>query len=556
VTLGLDASALEKGAEKANAAQKKIGATAAQTAKDIEKQEKALAEAQVKRGKELEARAKVMAQGISKLRNEALALFAAFTGAQGIKNFITNTISAEAGLQRMSANLGISASELGTWQLANERAGGSIEGMTDQLKEAAAAVAQYKSGQGMTSGVQMGFQYGLTDADMKDGNTLMLARARILAQIKDPTVAMYRAAQMGISEDTFNLMKQGPIAVEQLRLKEKQLADERARNAPAAEEFRKKWIDLTHEFQNMAIKILPELMPLLERLANWLISVIPDIESFAKKINSGVESLGGWTNVLVALGALKILSMTSGLIGLANALVGVGSALGVIGGAVGVAALATMTGLGLLTASSGLNKGEDAELARRRKMAPTIDGTAGGAAAMFANLEAKYGLPPGTLDSMWLQESGRGKNMLSKAGAKGHFQFMDPTAKQYGLKNPNDLAESSDAAARMMSDLLKKYNGNMSMALMAYNGGQGNLDRKGAAGMSQESKDYAPSIMKRIGAGASARAAGGGNTSSTDVKVGVVNVSTQATDAKGIAQSIGGAISQYGFMSQANTGLS
>ena len=52
--------------------------------------------------------------------------------------------------------------------------------------------------------------------------------------------------------------------------------------------------------------------------------------------------------------------------------------------------------------------------------------------ARFDELESKYGLPSGVLDSMWLQESGRGKNMLSSAGAEGHFQAMPDTAKEWG----------------------------------------------------------------------------------------------------------------------------
>ncbi|ALS64953.1 hypothetical protein AT395_08135 [Pandoraea apista] len=43
------------------------------------------------------------------------------------------------------------------------------------------------------------------------------------------------------------------------------------------------------------------------------------------------------------------------------------------------------------------------------------------------------------LVSVWAQESGHGADMLSGAGAKGHFQFTEATAKQYGLDDPNDL---------------------------------------------------------------------------------------------------------------------
>lgn len=124
---------------------------------------------------------------------------------------------------------------------------------------------------------------------------------------------------------------------------------------------------------------------------------------------------------------------------------------------------------------------------------------------LFNQLETEYKLPSGLLDSDWLQESGRGKYMKSPAGAEGHFQFMPKTAKQYGLKNPNDLQESAAAAAKMYSYLLKKYKGNLENALTAYNWGEGNMDAylktgKGAKGqmMPDEAKNYASSVINNM----------------------------------------------------------
>ena len=82
---------------------------------------------------------------------------------------------------------------------------------------------------------------------------------------------------------------------------------------------------------------------------------------------------------------------------------------------------------------------------------------------------------------MWRQESGRGKNMLgpvTRSGerAEGHFQFMPGTAKQFGVKDPYDLDQASEGAGKYMSQLLQKYNGNLTHALAGYNWGPGNVD--------------------------------------------------------------------------------
>ena len=87
------------------------------------------------------------------------------------------------------------------------------------------------------------------------------------------------------------------------------------------------------------------------------------------------------------------------------------------------------------------------------------------------DVEQKYGLPEGTLYKMSGIESSHGKAMVSPKGAKGWFQFIDATAKAYGLDDPMDLGKSADAAGRYMRDNLQRYNGNIDLALADYNGG-------------------------------------------------------------------------------------
>lgn len=129
-----------------------------------------------------------------------------------------------------------------------------------------------------------------------------------------------------------------------------------------------------------------------------------------------------------------------------------------------------------------------------------------GAGELFASLEQKHELPAGLLDRVWSKESGRGKAMLSPAGAQGHFGFMPKTASQYGVSDPNDLAQSASGAAKMYANLLKKYGGDIQKALIAYNWGEGNLDSymktgkglpkngRAGTGLPQESRDYAEKI--------------------------------------------------------------
>lgn len=71
----------------------------------------------------------------------------------------------------------------------------------------------------------------------------------------------------------------------------------------------------------------------------------------------------------------------------------------------------------------------------------------------FAQYEERYGLPSGYLARTMQIESGG--NIYAKnpaSSAKGPFQFIDDTARAYGLKDPFDLEESADAAARLARD--------------------------------------------------------------------------------------------------------
>ena len=69
---------------------------------------------------------------------------------------------------------------------------------------------------------------------------------------------------------------------------------------------------------------------------------------------------------------------------------------------------------------------------------------------LFATLEAKYRLPEGYLNRVYMLESGGGrKNYNEQSGAAGPFQFMPGTAKGMGLADPYDLAQSAEATARL-----------------------------------------------------------------------------------------------------------
>lgn len=116
---------------------------------------------------------------------------------------------------------------------------------------------------------------------------------------------------------------------------------------------------------------------------------------------------------------------------------------------------------------------------------------------LFNDLEAQHGLPSGLLDAVMKQESGGNTRAVSPKGARGAFQFMPATAKQYGV-NVDDLASSAIGAAKMYADLLKQNGGDLNKALAGYNWGQGNVERKGMANLPGETKNYIQKVTANM----------------------------------------------------------
>lgn len=112
--------------------------------------------------------------------------------------------------------------------------------------------------------------------------------------------------------------------------------------------------------------------------------------------------------------------------------------------------------------------------------------------------EAAAGIPQGLISSMLMQESRgdtyrNGKLLTSPAGAQGVAQFMPGTAKQYGV-NVRSEESSIKGMIAFVGDLLKRYDGNIEKAIMAYNAGPGNVDSGKAYGF-KETKGYVKNVL-------------------------------------------------------------
>src|SRR5829696_7405624 len=81
----------------------------------------------------------------------------------------------------------------------------------------------------------------------------------------------------------------------------------------------------------------------------------------------------------------------------------------------------------------------------------------------------KQGVDPRFIHAVIWQESKYKVQARSHAGAQGLMQLMPATAKRFGCNDANDPQANVQAGTRYLRFLLKRFNGNVSLALAGYN---------------------------------------------------------------------------------------
>jgi soluble lytic murein transglycosylase-like protein len=96
------------------------------------------------------------------------------------------------------------------------------------------------------------------------------------------------------------------------------------------------------------------------------------------------------------------------------------------------------------------------------------------------------------------QESGGRPCAVSSKGAQGLMQLMPATSEQYGVKDPFDPRQSVEAGAKLLKQLLAKYNNDVSLALAAYNAGEARVDKDGGVPQIPETQNYVNDIQSKL----------------------------------------------------------
>ncbi len=108
---------------------------------------------------------------------------------------------------------------------------------------------------------------------------------------------------------------------------------------------------------------------------------------------------------------------------------------------------------------------------------------------------AKYHLPVHLLYGVIAQESNWDPKAVSKVGAKGLMQLMDTTAADLGVRDPFDPGQNIHGGAKYLRRQLDRFQGNVKLALAAYNAGPENVEKYGGIPPFKETQDYVEKVL-------------------------------------------------------------
>ena len=111
----------------------------------------------------------------------------------------------------------------------------------------------------------------------------------------------------------------------------------------------------------------------------------------------------------------------------------------------------------------------------------------------------RQGVDPRFIHAVIWQESKYNTSARSHAGAQGLMQLMPATAKRFGCEDPNDPADNIEAGTKYLGWLLKRFSGNVELALAGYNAGEGSVDKYNGIPPYNETRNYVKIISQRYG---------------------------------------------------------
>src|ERR1700687_3474986 len=126
---------------------------------------------------------------------------------------------------------------------------------------------------------------------------------------------------------------------------------------------------------------------------------------------------------------------------------------------------------------------------------PAVDFGRDGSEKLVREAADRHRVDPALVRAVIETESNWNPKAYSRKGAGGLMQLIPTTAQRYGAYDLFNPQQNIDAGVKHLKWLLERYNGNLDLALAAYNAGEGAVDRAHGIPAFRETRDYVQKVQ-------------------------------------------------------------
>ncbi|RUA00632.1 MAG: lytic transglycosylase [Deltaproteobacteria bacterium] len=110
----------------------------------------------------------------------------------------------------------------------------------------------------------------------------------------------------------------------------------------------------------------------------------------------------------------------------------------------------------------------------------------------------RHGVIFALIKSIIAVESGFNPRAISQKGAKGLMQIMPRNYRELGIRNPFDPHQNIMGGTNYLKRMIKRYNGQLKLAIAAYNAGPEAVDRYKGIPPFQETREYVKRVLHTL----------------------------------------------------------
>jgi soluble lytic murein transglycosylase-like protein len=118
-----------------------------------------------------------------------------------------------------------------------------------------------------------------------------------------------------------------------------------------------------------------------------------------------------------------------------------------------------------------------------------------GAERLVRDAADRHRVDPALVRAVIETESGWNPGAISRKGAVGLMQLIPTTAQRFGVQDRFSPQQNVEAGVRYLKTLLERYDGNLDLALAAYNAGEGAVDRAHGIPAFRETRNYVQKVQ-------------------------------------------------------------